>query len=314
MKRAWRVLEVLLTVAGTVWLVHYLYGHRGELAVVMDHPPGPLLLIGLTVIATWVVASLQSVVLLRSQGIRIGPGESFLLMVSTSLLNYIPMRIGTVLRMRYMRVVYGLAYSRSLGLMLLRIVLVTVVAALVAIVGLSALWMAGTEFAATTALALAGGLAVGVALVLLPAPEIDRNAGAIRRFWHGFSTAIVLARQRHDLVALIALLLLAQFAIVASRMHLAFVVTGNPVDWPVLLIVAPLVILLTLFSFASLGVREALVGGIIAASGSEFSAGVLAASVERGVLILLSFLLGSVATGIVVHRIRSVERRTGLAG
>jgi uncharacterized membrane protein YbhN (UPF0104 family) len=279
----------------------------------MEHPPGMLLLIGLTVIASWIAASLQSVVMLRSQGIRIGLGENFLLILSTTLLNYIPMRIGTVIRMRYMRAVYDLAYSRSLGLFLLRVILVIWASTFLAIIGLAALWLSGVNFGAKTALILLAGLGLGVVLVFLPMPEPREEAGRLRRFWEGFATAIVLVRQRPDLIIALLLLLLAQLAIIAFRMHLAFVVTGNPVGWPILLIVTPIVSLMTLFSFATLGVREALVGGLIATTGSDFSVGVLAASIERGVLILLSFTLGSVATALVLSRIRAAEQRNALA-
>ena len=307
MRRAWKVLEILLTVVGTVWLLRYLYEHRGELAAVTDLSATMSLLIGISVLATWAVNSYQSVVLFRSQGVTIGAWESFLLLMSASLLNYIPMRIGTVLRLRYMRRVHGVEYSRSLGLIVLRMFLVAWISALLALVGLLALRFGGAASDSPAVLVLSVGLVFSALLFFIPLPAGDQNTGMAGQFLLGFSSAIAMAKERRDLVGVLVFLLLAQTAIVAFRLHLAFTVTGNPMDWPILVIVAPLAILLSLFFFASLGIREALIGGVIAATGSEFSAGVFAASVDRGALIVLSFTFGSVATVLVLRRLRAVN-------
>jgi hypothetical protein len=306
-RRAWKVLEVVLTVVGTIWLLRYLDQNRSELAAVTELSSTMALLISISILATWAVNSYQSVVLFRSQGVAIGVGESMMLLMSTSLLNYIPIRIGTVLRLRYMRRVHDVEYSRSLGLVFLRMFLVAWISALLALIGLLALRFGDAASDSRAVLILSGGLVFSALLFFIPLPSGGQTKGIAGQFWLGFSSAIAVAKGRFDLVGVLILLLLLQIAIVAIRLQLAFTVTGNPMDWPVLLIVAPLAILLTLFSFASLGIREALIGAIIAATGSEFSIGVFAASVERGALIVLSFTFGSVATMFVLRRLRALD-------
>jgi len=306
-RRAWKTLELLLAVVGVVWLLHYLFEHRNELAAATELSATMVLLIGFSVLATWAVNSYQSVVLFRSQGVSIGAGESMLLLMSTSLLNYIPMRIGTVLRLRYMRRVHGVEYSRSLGLIFLRMFLVAWISTLLALVGLLALRFGEAASDSQVVLVMSGGLVFSALLFFIPLPAGGQKIGMAGQFWVGFSSAIALVKERRDLIGILVILLLLQIAIVAFRLHLAFTVIGNQMDWPILAIAAPLAILLTLFSFASLGIREALIGGVIAATGSEFSVGVLAASVERGALIVLSFTFGSIATVIVLRRLRAVD-------
>jgi hypothetical protein len=124
------------------------------------------------------------------------------------------------------------------------------------------------------------------------------------RLWNGFVAAIHEGRKRKDRLALLSLLVFAQLALGALRMELAFEIAGNPVELPVLLVVAPVVVLLGLFSFATLGIREAIVGGLVLATGHDFAAGVVAASAERAALLLLSFTLGAVGTLVMVLRMR----------
>ena len=134
----------------------------------------------------------------------------------------------------------------------------------------------------------AGVVALGIVLTIRP----GSGTGWVARVWNGFADAIRTGRRRPGVLVAVLALILLQLGAGALRLDLAFEIAGTPVDLAALLVVAPLSVLLGLFSFATLGIREAIIGGLIVATGHDFTVGVLAATIDRGALILLSLLLG----------------------
>ncbi|WAT18762.1 lysylphosphatidylglycerol synthase domain-containing protein [Aurantiacibacter sp. MUD11] len=308
MKRAWRLIEQVLSVVGFAWLCWFIYDSRDTIfeGVATTSAFDLAALIGL-ILVSWFAMGLQNVVLLKSQNVNLGAGESLLVHASSSLLNYVPTRLGTMFRFRYLLQVHGLSYDRNLGLIALRFGLLLAISAVMATIGIVGLGLVdGVKDAALTL----GLFAVAGIVVLLFLWRVapSQGEGLLWRLWNGFVAAIHEGRQRKDRLAILAVLIVVQLALGAIRMDIAFDIVGTPVDLPLLLVVSPVVVVLGLFSFASLGVREAIIGGLVAATGHNFAAGVIAASAERAALLLLCLTLGVVGTAVMSLRMRAVAR------
>ncbi len=302
MRRAWAILQVCLAIGGIIWLGVFLHDHRAELMAILNQPAHTMALLIATVLVTWIIAAAQMKVLTSTLGVRLGWVEGFLLIAATSLLNYIPARIGTLLRLRYLRQVHGLGYGRNLGLIALRLLLLLLTCTGLTLFGVMSLgeWEAGGE------LLVGLGVVLALGLMLLVAP-IPKPSGLVGRVFVGITEGIETARRRHDLIVVTVLLILAQLGVTAFRMHIAFGLTGEPAPLALLMIVAPITVLLTLASFATLGVREALIGAVVAISGTDFEVGVLAASAERGALLASSAVFGTLGTGLILLRLRAAR-------
>ncbi len=308
MKRAWRLIEQVLTVVGIVWLSWFIYDSRDTIFEGVASTSGSDLawLIGL-ILLSWFAMGLQNVVLLKSQNVGMGALESLLVHASTSLLNYVPTRLGTMFRFRYLLEVHGLSYDRNLGLVALRFGLLLTVSAIMAMVGLISLGLVSgvAEVAMMLGVLTLAGLAMALFLWRIGP---SRKDGMLWRLWNGFVAGFQEGRERKDRLAVLAFLILVQLVLGAVRMDIAFDIVGTPVDLPLLLVVSPVVVLLGLFSFASLGVREAIIGGLVAASGQSFTVGVIAASAERAALLLLCLTLGAAGTLVMSLRMRAMSR------
>lgn len=304
MRQVKRWLEIILSITGITWLGWFLFTNRAELLQSLGAmATRDLFTLIALVLVGWVAMGAQNVVLMRSQRVHMGLGESVLVHSSTSLLNYVPTRLGTLFRFRYLKQVHGLDYKRNLGLISLRMGILLAISAAMAVAGI--LWLGGEQGMrdAFIALVLFSGAGAASILFLSRVAPIEK-AGRISEVWNGFAAAIMEARSHKRRLAAIAALIVFQLALAALRMDVAFDIIGTPVDLAVLLVVAPVVVLLSLFSFATLGIREAIVGGLVAATGLDFSAGVIAASAERAALMLLSFTLGAIGTLAMMWRMK----------
>lgn len=314
MKRAWRLIEQVLSVVGVLWLCWFIYDSRDTIFDgVATTSPYDLAALIVLILVSWFAMGLQNVVLLKSQNVQMGAGESLLVHASTSLLNYVPTRLGTLFRFRYLLQVHGLSYDRNLGLIALRFGLLLSVSAIMATVGIIGLGLVSGLKDAAMVLGLFALAGVAVVLFLWRVAP-SQGEGLFWKLWNGFVAAIHEGRQRKDRLAILAFLIVVQLVLGAIRMDIAFDIVGMPVDLPLLLVVSPIVVLLGLFSFASLGVREAIIGALVAATGQNFTAGVIAASAERAALLLLCLTLGVAGTVVMSLRMRTAGQAAAETG
>lgn len=303
MKNFRRFIEPVLSFAGIAWLTWFLLENSQLLSETLADAGPSLFQLSCLVLFGWVSMAAQAIILYRSQGIEMGIGESLLILASSSLLNYIPTRPGTLLRFRYMRRVHSLGYASNLGLTALRSTLMLGVSAIVAAVGLVML-LGSSELASIRA--YLGGLAVVTIFAAGFILTIRQKKGDsfFAKVWNGFAGSIAAGRESPLILAGLAILVVLQLFLGALRMQIAFELSGTPVALSVLLLVAPITTVLGTLSFVTLGFREALVGSLVAATGYTFSAGVIAASAERAALVLLSVVLGTLGTLMILWRLR----------
>jgi hypothetical protein len=261
-------------------------------------------LLGIGILGSWVVTSLQTLLPLRELGLRIGFTENLLLTVATIFGNYLPMRAGTLMRFEYVRLVHGVGYLRFGGLLGARSLILLWVAAAAGLTGAVAMRIAGREPRIEAFLIF--GVIVVLALLPLLAPverllpRRVRSLGAVADLTEG----LALVRRNRRILAWYLAMVLLQLGFLTARLAVAFDAIGrHPPLWAYCFL-SPIGTILSFINLTpgNLGLREWLVGILSSAVGLDYADGIFAASIDRGVLIVMTLAAGVPAAGLVVSR------------
>jgi uncharacterized membrane protein YbhN (UPF0104 family) len=288
-----RLLGNLLAIVLLAALVWYLVRHWGQLAELLRLDLAHLAVILLASAAGNLTASWSMQQMVGALGVRPTFQDMWLLQNAGNLLNYLPMKAGTVLRANYLKRRYGLGYARFGAYFVQRTLLMTVVAAAVGLVGVvAAFGLAGAAskiLATTFAVALAGSL---VAMIVpLPTPS---GAGRLSRAVRNLLAARRELAGNWRILLLCSAVLVANYAMYAVRLgaiYHSMGVAANPVGFLVLGALASLLMYLSLTP-GSLGVQELVLGASATLMGVALDVGLLAAMIDRGIALCWTFLAG----------------------
>ena len=288
------------------WLAYYLFSRRETLGAAVDADLPHLAGTGALILVTWGLMSVQATLLLRALGAPVGYGEHMVLQLASNLVNYLPVRLGPVLRIHYLKSVHGLELARFGSAVGIRAILLVLACGFT---GLSS-EVAGAvrgEPVSPALLSIFGGLtAAAGGAFLMPLPRFAARSGALARLWRDLADGVALARARPRLLVLVLVLIGLQLLAVAARLGITFDTVSFAATPVLALKVASLAALVNLLAFTmgSLGLREAVIGYATAASGFDFSTGVFAGVVDRAMLLALTYPLGLLGLAFVSSRLR----------
>jgi uncharacterized membrane protein YbhN (UPF0104 family) len=306
-------LRGLLSFALVAWLAYYLYTNWDLFSASADASRYQLAALTVCVLATWVINSLQVLLLLRMEQVRVGFWENLLVQTATLLGNYVPMRIGTILRFRYFKKVHGLEYTRLGGIAGLRLMLLVSCAGLLGLFGLPGLMMSGGHQVNLLLWPLfIGMLCVPAATYLFAVRRLRLPGGRAGKLLGRFLSGFVSIRQQPRIAAFVLILLLCQFVLLSVRLHISFEVMGIPLSPWALLLLAPTATLMAFLTLTpgNLGLREWIIGVISVAAGYQFDGAVFAGVVDRAVLMGVTLVFGAVGLSYLLLRLgRSSDSR-----
>ena len=290
-----------------------LWKRRSAFAELLDASWADLGIMGALVLAAWLLSAAQTWVLYRSEGAPIGFAENVVLAACANFANYLPMRLGTVLRGRYMKQIHGLRYARFGSIFGIRTVLLVSASGLLGAVGVLGLWFFEGRPALVLLIAfLAMGLGSAVAL-LVPLPKFSNSDKRLPRIWNDFVDGFAMARSRPRVSAIVLGLTLLQQLFLGVRLFVGFeAFQAAPSVW-LLLLLAALVMLVSFIAITpgGLGLREAAIGYVAFATGGDFSLGLFAGSLDRAVMLVLTLVLGTPSFIYVWRRLGAGGRHDG---
>lgn len=299
MNRAWRrwgfpLLRGLLEAALVAWIAGYLWVRRGELGELLAIGPGTVAALVALVGATMLVRAVSFRLLVDRLGARIGIGEAVALTTATTLVNHVPMSAGLVLRGAVLHRHHDLSVPRYVALMGAS-GLLTVAAS--GGLGLGATLASASTLPSTTLaglVALFAGVAVAPLVLLHLPPAWLAGGGAVRSRMRAVVEGWRDVRADRGTLAALAGLALLQLALVATRFTLCFGAGGVQAGWLAAAVFASVATLSVLASVTpgGLGLREVLVAALAAPFGLGFQQGMVAASLDRAVLLAFSVLAG----------------------
>ncbi len=302
-----RVAKALLSGAVLIWLVWYLFENSDLLSRALQASPLYLLSLTLLILTTWLFNSLQVLLFLRLAGLKIGFWENLLLQNATQLGNYVPMRLGTILRFRYLKIVHGIEYLRLGGIAGMRVVLLTTTAGVLGCIGLAALARdASLDVSPALWPIFLGMVFAPLAIWWIASRLVFSSDTWTGRLAQLFLSSFSALRERPDVALRIVVLLLAQFCVLALRLQISFTIVGVDLSPWALLLLAPTGTLLAFLNLTpgNLGLREWVIGALSLATGYSFADAVIAGVVDRAVLMICIFAFGSLSLPLLLRRLR----------
>ncbi len=310
----WLFGNVVLPAVFTAALVAVVVNRWDDLSPIFEDPDGSLLLIAVLVVVGHSLNSAEFWLLYRAQGMAIGLLENWMVFTAGQLGNLLPGQVGTLYRFRYLKVVHDFSYTRSGSSFGANLVITFASSAVAGLLGLAGVVLAGGT-ARWWLVAAFAALGVGSSmLVFVPMPHVRWLRGTPGRVWHGFRSGWEDIRRRPSVAVGVLVLDLAKYVLVAWRFQISFSLLG--VEEPVwyFLVIAPAAGLAGALSFTpgGLGFREAFVTAAAVGMGSELDVGLLAATVDRGVMLATSVLLGGAGYAYTFRRMRVARAAAGV--
>jgi len=209
------------------------------------------------------------------------------------LLNYAPMKFGTVFRANYLKRHYGLAYAHFATFFMYITLLMTATAAIVGLTVLLAIY--GLNGYENNILAgVFGATIMGASLCLLVPLPIPAGKGrlstALRNFLSGRSQ---ISKDRKT-VLIVAALLGVNFVLVAVRLWIVYRVLDQNIHVGGYLMLGALgfVVLFIGLTPGALGIRELVLGFGAVVLGVPLEVGIMAAMIDRAVTVSYAFVVG----------------------
>ena len=304
---ATRWLSHCLAAALVAALGYYVWKNWAKHSDSLDISLSAAILICLCILGAWLVNAAQSTLMLRVNLIRSGFFENLLVQTAAILGNYLPMRAGTALRFHYFKVVHKVDYSLFGGLSAVRMVLLILATSFASLLGLIA---TEHEFSRTLWLLYGGLAAIGISLLVgiryVRFSPTSRLGAISIRFVEGFASI-----GRHPWEACATLgLIFVQFSLLGVRMAICFAIIGQSISPSSLLLIVPIATLLSFLTITpgNLGLREWTIGAVSLAAGLDLSTGVFAVTLDRAILVALTFAIGGPSLWWTLIKIRHARK------
>ena len=219
------------------------------------------------------------------------------------LLNYVPMKFGTVFRANYLKRHYGLAYTHFATFFLYITFLMTALAATIGLIVLLAIYgLSGYE---SKILGVVFTLTIIFSLLFLFVPlPIPAGQGRLHTILRNFLSSRSQVSKEWNTIFIVTALLCVNFLFDAGRLWIIYSSMGKDIHAGGYLMLGSLAFVVLFISLTpgSLGIREFVLGFGAVVVGMPLEVGVLAAIIDRAVIIIYVFITGGICTVWLWHK------------
>jgi len=306
-----RALDVAVPATFAAALLGFAWSQRAMLASMGEAPGAQLLAIAALFAVAHFMNSTEFWLLYAATGARVTMVETWLLFTAGQLANHLPGQVGTLYRLRYMKVVHDVPYLSSAAVYGANLV-VTVAGASVA--GLAGVFgaVAFTQAPLSVSMLLAfGGLAVMAGIFAwAPLGTLEGKSGLLARAWRAVHAGFAQIRERPGLALLAAAIESAKYLATAWRLQITFALIGVEGSFWAFLVLAPAAGLASFIAFtpAALGFRELFVAAAAVGMGLDVTSGLMGATVDRAVMLATFLVLGGLGFLVTYPRLRAARR------
>ena len=291
-------------------LLAYLWRHWGDLSAGINLSAEQLAILSILVAATWILNSLPMLIFARLMNKSLGFWENLTVLLASGLVNYLPMRLGTVIRMRFFKVRHAIDYSTFIGIAVVRSMLLLTLSGVFGCLALAGLSMTGMHVPVILVIALATAATFPLIFVFMAHKNLHCQQKNLKSIFKKLSYGYLALRGNSKHFWALVLITTIQFAVVSARLSIAFQAFGIGVSTWALFLLGPTATLLTFISITpgNLGLREWVIGSISGIAELGFKDGVFAGTLDRTVAMALSFLVGPIC---LYYTLRSTRRPNG---
>lgn len=148
----------------------FLWDRREHLGSVLDISPLQVASLCGVVVLTWLAVAGQNYLLYRASDIQVGFWECVVLTAGSGFGNYLPMRLGTLVRARYLKSVHGLGYARFGSVFGIRTILTLAATGVLGLAGTAVVGLEGGRWSVELLLAFAFLILVPAVAWVVPLP------------------------------------------------------------------------------------------------------------------------------------------------
>lgn len=296
---------VLVPLALVGLLGYLVWVNRAELRPLSDASIPTVTGIASLVAGAHFVNSTEFWLLYRTQRAGGGLFENWMLFFAGNLSNYLPGQPGTLYRLGYMRTVHAVPLAVSGAVYGANLIATLAGAALAGLLGVLALGIED-HWAWTMLLVYFALGAIAGAAAIAPLPRAAAGGGKLAKAWRAFSNGFEQIRSNPGVAVLVCGLEALKYTMTALRFALSFALIGVHESYWLFLALAPAAGIAQFFSFTpgAIGIREAALSAATLALGASFSAGLLAATIDRAVMLATSVVFGSVGYAVTYPRLQ----------
>ncbi len=288
-------LKNILAIMILAFLIWYLVGHRQQLSALLKlNPKYLLVLYGLLFLASLAVARVVQF-LLAALETKTPFWEMVWLQNASLLLNYAPMRFGTLFRANYLKRHYRLVYSHFATFFLYLVFLMTATAATVGLVTLAMTYGLSSYENKIMAGVFAAAVIGSVCFLFVPLPLPKGNGrlvSTLRNFLTGRSQ---IANQAGTILVSLFFLSIS-FLLTALRFWIIYRRMASDIHPAGCLVLGAIgfVVLFVSLTPGALGIRELVLASGAVVLGVPLEVGILAAMIDRAVILSYVFVVGGV--------------------
>jgi len=285
------------------FLLWYLAGHWEQLKALLKLSPERLFVM----YCLWFLLSLTSArvvqCLLNALKTKTGFWDMVRLHNATILLNYAPMKFGTLFRANYLKRHYGLSYAHFATFFLYTMFLMTSTAAIIGLAVLLTIYGLGGYENKVLALVFAITIIVSLLFLFVPLP-IPGGQGRLRTALRNFLSGRSQVSKERKTILIAVAYLVVNFFLAAVRLWIIYNSMGKSIHVGGYFILGALdfVVLFIALTPGSLGIRELVLGFGAVVLGMPFEVGILAAMIDRAIIISYAFVAGGICTVWLWHK------------
>ena len=289
-----RVVQLTVEIGVLGYLVYFFASQSGRLSRLEGVGlPDIAALAGTIVFGNLYMAG-QFKYLVGSLGARIAYGQAVCLSAGCTLLNYLPLNAGMIVKARFLKKHLGVKYAHFISLVGAQMLAVVVAAGAMGLI-VTALTGDGAGGGRWHLAGLfAAGLGGALMMLHIPPSWLGAGGGWLRTALRDLLVGLERMRVRPLQLAILLGLAVFKLLIISVRFQVCFAALGVKVTFLSCLMYAAVTALLMLVSITpnSLGLREILVGGVAALTGLSFEVGLLASGLDRVCSMVVHVLMG----------------------
>jgi len=252
--------------------------------------------------------------LLKGLGVRTRFWDMLWLHNAALLLNYVPMKFGTLFRANYLKRHYGLRYTHFATFFLYITFLMTATAAIIGLSVLVLFYGLGEYESKILAVVFLASIGGSLLFIFVPLP-VPRGEGWFSTILRNFLTGRSQISKEKKALVISLLYLVANFFLTAVRIGIIYHCISQKIHPGGYVILGALgfVALFIALTPGSLGVKELVLSFGAVALGVPFEVGLLAAMIDRAITFSYAFVLGGSCTVWLWHKSPADFKKTETA-
>lgn len=289
-----RFLQFIIQIAVLGYIVYYICARREELGRLWNVDLIDAAAVLVLIFVGNIVRSFQLCYITQSLDSKVSFIESFSITMVSTLLNYLPMNAGTIVKARVLKKHRSLKYAHFISVMTATI-LITIFTG--GILGLAAIIFSRPPLETNNIILTAFfilSIIVPIFLLHIPSSLISDKPGWIRTAIRDLILGLEQIRKNGKGIFILFLLAAMLLFIAAIRLWICFRALNTPVTifGCVMFAVVSNLLLVVNITPGSLGLREVLIGAIAQFTGLSFERGLFAASLDRVFSLVFTVLVG----------------------